>query len=67
MIKATRKAIYAILSRADVIDEKLLSAVVGVEDLMNSRPLTYQSVNPQDPVSLTPKHFLYASKGVGLH
>lgn len=59
MIKATRKAIYAILSRADVIDEELLSAVVGAEDLMNSRPLTYQSVNPQEPVSLTPNHFLH--------
>lgn len=61
MIKATRKAIYAILSRADVIDEELLSAVVVAEDLMNSRLLTYQSVNPQDPVSLTLKHFLHGS------
>ena len=49
MIKAAKKAIYAILSSADVTDEDLLSAVVGAEGLINSRPLTYQSVNPQEP------------------
>ena len=59
MIKAAKKAISAILSSADVTDEELLSAVVGAEGLINSRPLTYQSVNPQDPVPLTPNHFLH--------
>ena len=63
MIRAAKKAIYAILSCADVIDEKLLSAVVGAEGLINSRPLTYQSVNPQDPVPLTPNHFLHGQLG----
>ena len=50
MIKAAKKASYAILSSADVTDGELLSAVVGAEGLINSRPLTYQSLNPQDPV-----------------
>lgn len=59
MIKAAKKAIYAILSSAGVTDEELLSAVVGAEGLINSRPLTYQSVNPQDPGPLTPNHFLH--------
>ena len=63
MIKAAKKAIYAILSSADVTDEELLSAVVGAEGLINSRPLTYQSVNPQDPVHLTPNHFLHGKLG----
>ena len=56
MIKAAKEAIYAILSSADVTDEELLSAVVGAEGLIYSRPLTYQSVNPQDPVPLTLNH-----------
>ena len=30
MIKAAKKAIYAILSSADITDEELLSAIVGV-------------------------------------
>jgi len=41
MIKAAKKAIYAILSSADVTDEELFSAVVGAEGLINFRPLTY--------------------------
>lgn len=62
-IKATKKAIYAILNSADITDEELLSAVVGAEGLINSRPLTYQSVNPQDPVPLAPNHFLQGQLG----
>lgn len=41
MIKAAKKAIYAILGSADITDEELLSAVVGAEGLINPRPLTY--------------------------
>ena len=63
MIKAAKKAINAILSSADVTDEELLGAVVGPDGLINSRPLTYQSVNPQDPVPLTPNHFLHGQLG----
>lgn len=59
MMKATKKAIYAILNCADITDEELLSAVVGAEGLMNSRPLTYQSTNPSDLTPLTPNHFLH--------
>lgn len=36
MIKAAKKAIYAILNCPDITDEELLSAVVGTEGLMNS-------------------------------
>ena len=63
MIKAAKKAIYAILGCADITDEELLSAVAGGEGLINSRPLTYQSVNPKDLVPLTPNHFLYGQVG----
>ena len=42
MIKAAKRAI----------------SFMGAESLMNSRPLTYQSVNPEDDMPLTPNHFL---------
>ena len=67
MITAAKKAIYAILSNADVTDEALLSAVVGAEGLINSRPLTYQTANPQDPVLSPPTTFCTGSWGVGSH
>ena len=63
MIQAAKKAIYAILNSADITDEELLSAEVGAEGLISSRRLTYQSVNPQDPVPLTPNHLLQGQLG----
>ena len=35
MIKAAKKAVYAILGAADITDEELLSAVAGAEGLIN--------------------------------
>ncbi|XP_074653605.1 uncharacterized protein LOC141907761 [Tubulanus polymorphus] len=63
MIKSAKRAIYAILGNADVNDEELLSAFTGAEALINSRPLTYQSANPDDDVPLTPNHFLFGQMG----
>ena len=63
MIKAAKKAICTILNCADIMDEELLSAVVGSKGLMNSWPLTYQSTNPSDLTPLTPNHFLHSQLG----
>ena len=63
MIKAVKRALSAILRNADVNDEELMTAFVGVEALLNSRPLTYQSADPRDATPLTPNHFLYGQMG----
>ena len=63
MMKSAKRVIYAILSASDVTDEELLSAMVGAEDLINSRPITYQSANPKDILPLTPNHFLHGQMG----
>ena len=63
MIKAAKKAIRAVLSNADVNDEELTTAFVGVEALLNSRPITYQSADPKDATTLTPNHFLHGQMG----
>ena len=59
MIKAAKRAIIAILQNADITDEELLTAFTGAESLLNSRPLTYQSANPED----NPNHFLQGQMG----
>ncbi|XP_028407850.1 uncharacterized protein LOC114530430 [Dendronephthya gigantea] len=63
MIKAAKKAIYAILRDADVNDEELSTIFVGVEATLNSRPLTYQTADPKDSLPLTPNHFLHGHAG----
>jgi hypothetical protein len=63
MIKAAKKAISAVLGKQDCSDEQLHSVFCGVESLLNSRPLTYQSSDPKDNVPLTPNHFLYGQMG----
>ena len=63
MITAAKKAIVAILGNSDATDEELMTAFTGAEALINSRPLTYQSANPQDDISLTPNYFLHGQLG----
>ncbi|XP_065192504.1 uncharacterized protein LOC135823588 [Sycon ciliatum] len=63
MVRAAKRAIYAILGNAETTDEELTSALVGAESLINSRPLTYQSSHPLDETPLTPNHFLFGQMG----
>ena len=63
MVKAAKKAIYAVVGERDVNDEGLITVFAGVESLLNSRPLTYQSSDPRDDVPLTPNHFLHGQMG----
>ena len=59
MIKAAKRGVMAILGNADITDEELMTAFTGAEALVNSRPLTYQSTNPEDDTLLTPNHLLH--------
>lgn len=48
---------------AEVSDEELETIFVGVESLLNSRPLTTVSDDPNDNLVLTPNHFLIGQMG----
>ena len=63
IVKSAKKAIKAIIGQADINEEELMTAIVGAEGLINSRPLTYQSANHADDVPLTPNHFLHGQIG----
>ena len=63
MIKAAKRAVNAVLGNADVTDEESTTAFTGVEALLNSRPLTNQSANPEDDIPLTQNHFLIGQIG----
>ena len=59
MIKAAKKAIHAVIGETNVTDKELMTAFIGAESLLNSRPITYQTANPCDETPLTHNHLLY--------
>ena len=59
LIKSAKRAIRAILKNAEFTDAELQSAFIGAEDLLNSRPLCYQTNDPNDMRTLTPASFLH--------
>ena len=63
MIKLAKQAISAVLNDADINNEELQTAFIGVESLLNSRPLTALSEDPIDEPVLTPNHFLIGQIG----
>ena len=63
LIKSAKQAVAAVLSDADITDEELLTAFTGAEELLSSRPLTYQSADPKYEPVLAPNHFLHGRAG----
>ena len=59
LIKSSKRAIRAVLKDAEFTDLELQSAFNGAEDILNSRPLGYQSNDPNDFRVLTPASFLH--------
>ena len=59
LIKSAKRAIRAVLTNAEFTDAELQNAFIGAEDLINSRPLGYQSNDPNDFRTLTPASFLH--------
>lgn len=58
LVKSAKKALKITLNGQLVNDETLLTLTAEVESLLNSRPLTHVSVDPQDLEAITPNHFL---------
>jgi len=63
MITSAKTVTYAILGTADVTNGELMAAFTGVEAVINSRPLTYQSTNPSDNTPINRNHFLIGQVG----
>ena len=59
LIKSTKRAIFTVLKKADFTEQMFYSAMVGAENIINSRPLGYQSADPNEQRVLTPNMFLH--------
>ena len=58
LVQSAKKSLNAVAARQRVTDQTLLTFLREVESLLNSRPLTHVSSDPQDEEALTPRHFL---------
>ena len=58
MIRSVRRVLVSILADQLVTDEALTTALCEVEKILNDRPLTKVSDDPEDAAVLTPNHLL---------
>ncbi|XP_064473163.1 uncharacterized protein LOC135387893 [Ornithodoros turicata] len=62
LIKSAKVCLRKILGKSTLTYSELATAVTEVEAVLNSRPLTYVSEDPDDLSVLTPGHFLVGKR-----
>ena len=63
MIRSVRKVLNALLKNQSPNDEGLSTLMCEVEAILNSRPLTKVSEDPNDLQALSPSHLLLLRAG----
>ena len=59
LIKAVKKSLYHAIPQDSLFsDEEFNTALITVEAILNNRPLSYVSTDPESPTPLTPAHLL---------
>ena len=58
LVRSTKKALNACLGQQIVTESVLRTALIELESILNSRPLTHNSSDPRDYTASTPNHFL---------
>lgn len=66
MIRTVKSCLRKILGKGCFDFEQLVTILAEVENVVNSRPLTYLSADATDPAVLTPSHFLTGRKSTTL-
>ncbi|XP_075162909.1 uncharacterized protein LOC142235544 [Haematobia irritans] len=61
LVRSVKVVLYKIMPSRYPTDELLLSMLIEVENVINSRPLTYVPVDEDTEEALTPNHFLTGS------
>ena len=58
LVKVAMKTQRTVVGNAGLTDDELQSGINAVEELMNSRSLTYEGADPRDEPVLRRNHFL---------
>ena len=66
LVRSCKKAMFAILSSRWLTEETLSTTMCLVEQVLNARPLTCASSDPDNFEALTPNHFLLGRASVAL-
>ena len=66
LVQSAKRALNSVAAKQRVTDETLLTFLAEVESLLNGRPLTHVSSDPQDEETLTPNHFLTGRANINL-
>ncbi|XP_068143403.1 uncharacterized protein [Drosophila tropicalis] len=61
LVRSVKTVLYRITPNQKFSDESLLTAMAEVEMTVNSRPLTYKSLDDEDQEALMPNHLLLGS------
>ena len=59
LVKSVKRALKAVLKDTCVTESVLRTTLTEVENVVNSRPLTHNSSDPNDLSAITPNHFLH--------
>ena len=58
IVKSVKRVLRAVLKEVNIQDETLITALCQVEKILNDRPMTVNSGDPNDPDPLTPNKLL---------
>lgn len=61
LVRSVKTVLYKIMPSRPPSDELLLSMMLEVENIINSRPLAYVPIDAETAEALTPNHFLVGS------
>ncbi|XP_055941720.1 uncharacterized protein LOC129971768 [Argiope bruennichi] len=66
MVRTVKTALRKTLGKSCLTVEQLLTVLTEIEGMINSRPITYVGSDTEEPIALTPAHFLLGKRVTSL-
>ena len=66
LVRSAKEVLSGLMENRVLTDDQLYTLLTEVESILNSRPITHLSNNPDDLDPLTPNHILLGLHKIGL-